>query len=55
MALVTLLLLKTKVRGGGSATRVGVDSNSWSEFWYTVTDMMVEVGVQPSSYYRRKG
>ena len=52
VALVTLLRLKMKVRGGGSATRVGVDSNSWFEFSYM--DMMVEVGVHPSSYYYRK-
>ena len=29
MALVTLLRLKTKVRGGGGATRVDVDSKGY--------------------------
>ena len=40
MALVTLLRLKMKVRGGGCATRVCVDSNSW--FGFSYTDMIVE-------------
>lgn len=54
MALATLLRLKTKVRGEGSATRVGVES---FEFSYTDIVMIVEIGAQPtepSPYYRKK-
>ena len=41
MALVTLLLLKMKIRGGGSATRVDVDSKAWSASGLSYTDMIV--------------